>query len=230
MLFTYQIVSDRNSKLRNAAKLSCNFWNKYLIPEAAIVVRLSVFTQFGNTIARAYQPYYRDGVKYGVVEFNTRFLDDFSQYEIVGTLIHEIGHTLGIGWDKWMNLFDANTGEFTQNATDAVPELKDMRVETNYGPGTTLVHWDEEKFDKELMTGIKDDNEHVLPVTIDVMPLLGHQIKEKLEEPRKLASIIDELSEVVFSRSAEATDINRDVYIKTDVWEEIYSHQKTPLA
>jgi len=230
MLVTYHIVSDRNSKLHNAAKLSCSFWNKFIVPETPIVIRLSVFTQFGNTIARAYEPYFRDGVKYGVVEFNTQFLDRFSQYEIVGTLIHEIGHTLGIGWDRWMDLFDTNTGKFNQYATETVPDLNQMLVETDYGPGTTLVHWDELSFGKELMTGLKNDDEYLLPVTIDVMELLGHNIQEKLTEPQKLADIIDNLRGVVFSQSDEVTRINRDAYVKTDIWEEIYSHQRSQFS
>ena len=230
MLVTYHIVSDRNSQLHNATKLSCSFWNKFVVPETSIVIRLSVFTQFGNTIARAYEPYYRDGVKYGAVEFNTQFLDRFSQYEIVGTLIHEIGHTLGIGWDRWMNLFDAHTGKFNLDSTEIVPDLEKMLVETDYGPGTTLVHWDEMSFDKELMTGLKGDDEYVLPVTIDVMELLGHKIQERLTESRKLSDMIDDLRGVVFSQSDEATQINREAYVKTDIWEEIYSYQKSQFS
>jgi len=93
-IITYHIVADRQGKLRAAAKLACDFWNRFIQPKSSVVIRLGIFTQFGNTIARAYEPYRRDGVVYGVVEFNTVYLSQFSETEIVGTIIHEIGHTL----------------------------------------------------------------------------------------------------------------------------------------
>ena len=99
-LITYKIVSDNEGKLKGAAKLSCDFWNKFVVAKSSIVIRLGIFTSFGNTIARAYKPYSRNGTVYGRVEFNTKYLSTFSESETVGTIIHEIGHTLGFGWDK----------------------------------------------------------------------------------------------------------------------------------
>ncbi|MEW8058547.1 MAG: hypothetical protein AB2787_03670 [Candidatus Thiodiazotropha endolucinida] len=226
-LVTYLITSDYQSMLRSSAKLACSFWNRFVEPESSIVIRLGVFTQFGSTIARAYYPYKRDGVVYGVVEFNTRFLKRYTQVEIVGTLIHEIGHTLGIGWDKWMTMFSHRTGRFHKKWVNMLPALKDMYVETDYGPGTTLSHWDEDKFGKELMTGIKNDDEHVLPVTIDVVELLGHKVIEKLEKKKDLAEILSELRNIMFTRQEEVTHIVRDVYIETEIWEEIYDKTRT---
>ena len=147
---------------------------------------------------------------YGVIEFNTKYLDRFEDVEIIGTLVHEIRHTLGIGWDKWMDMFDHQTGQFHKKWIDQVPALATMHVETDYGSGTTLSHWDEERFDKALMSGIKDDNEHILPVTIDVLGLLGNTVIEQLSEKRELAEVIEELRSVVFSRQDEAVRLNRD--------------------
>lgn len=228
-LITYHITSDYQDMLRSSAKLACSFWNRYVQPESSIVVRLGTFTQFGNTIARAYRPFRRDGVVYGVVEFNTNYIDTFEQDEIVGTLIHEIGHTLGIGWDKWMEMFSHRTGQFHKRWVRKLPALENMLVETDYGPGTTLSHWDEQVFDKELMSGLKDDDEHVLPVTIDVMELLGHVVIEQLSVKRKLSELLDELRSVVFSRQEEAAQLVRDAYVETEIWEEIYDRQRTPF-
>lgn len=227
-LITYHITSDYQGILRNSAKLACSFWNRFVEPESNIVLRLGTFTQFGSTIARAYHPFRRDGVVYGVIEFNTKYLDRFEDVEIIGTLVHEIRHTLGIGWDKWMDMFDHQTGQFHKKWIDQVPALATMHVETDYGSGTTLSHWDEERFDKALMSGIKDDNEHILPVTIDVLGLLGNTVIEQLSEKRELAEVIEELRSVVFSRQDEAVRLNRDVYIKTDIWEVIYDRKRRP--
>jgi len=226
-LITYKITSDLEGKLKQAARVACNFWNRFIIPSNSIVIRLGVFTSNTSVIARAYKPYTKDNVVYGVVEFNTKYLSTFSRNEISGTIIHEIGHTLGIGWDKWMELFDAN-GEFTDEAIGKISKLSDMHVETDHGPGTRYSHWDEERHDKDLMTGFKDFKEHVLPVTIKIMALLGHQVVEELAQKTDLDTLLNSLSLVVFSRQAEAKSINLDHFEKTDLWENVPHDQ--PLS
>lgn len=220
-LITYKIVTDLDGKLKQAARVACNFWNRFVLPNYSVVIRLGVFTSNTNTIARAYRPYERDGVHYGVVEFNTKYLSQFSRNEISGTIIHEIGHTLGIGWNEWEALFDKKSGKFNDSAIKAVNDLKNMRVETDYGPGTQYSHWDEHGHDEELMTGFKDATEHVLPVTIDVMALLGHQIAERLPQQTNLNTLLDSLAQITFSRQAEAKSLNLDHFEATDIWENI---------
>ncbi len=226
-LITYKIVSDIDSKLKRSARIACNFWNRFVIPNSSIVVRLGIFTSNRSVIARAYKPYEKDGVVYGVVEFNTKYLSTFSRNEISGTIIHEIGHTLGFGWDKWMGLFNSK-GVFNKAATNALGDLKDMRVETDFGPGTEYSHWDEQRHDEELMTGFKDNTEHVLPVTVRVMALLGHRIVEELPQKTNLGTLLDALAQVMFSRQAEAKAINLDHFEQTDLWENV-PHDK-PLS
>ena len=220
-LITYKIVSDEDGKLKRCARIACNFWNRFIIPKSSIVIRLSIFTSAGTTIARAYKPYENNGIVYGVVEFNTKYLSQFKDNEISGTIIHEIGHTLGFGWDAWTSLFDSGTGIFTRAAIAVIRALQDMLVETEYGPGTRYSHWDEEKFNKELMTGFKDKGEHVLPVTIAVMKLLGHSINEELLEKTDLNTLMDALAQVVFSRQTEAKALNLDHFEETEIWENI---------
>jgi hypothetical protein len=180
-----------------------------------------VFTSSGNTIARAYEPYKRSGVVYGRVEFNTKYLSQYTDSEIAGTVIHEIGHTLGFGWDAWMALFDRETGVFTDDAIAQLAALEKMRVETDYGPGTEYAHWDEETFGEELMTGFKDRSEHVLPVTISTMELLGHQVIEELPKKTDLNTLMAALAQVVFSRQGEAKALDLDHFEETKVWENI---------
>jgi hypothetical protein len=231
-LITYKIVSDVNGRLKEAARTACNFWNRFVQPQSSIVIRLGIFTSFGTTIARAYKPYSQGGVVYGVVEFNTNFLAEFSDNEVAGTVVHELGHTLGIGWDKWMTLFDPQTGLFTPQAVKSLPSLKKMHVETDYGPGTTLSHWDEERFGAELMTGLKGGSEHVLPVTIEVVGLLGHKVVERLGNKTPLDTLLTQVAAIQFSQKDAAKALDLDHFEVTPIWEETYDfgRRKKPIA
>jgi DNA/RNA endonuclease G (NUC1) len=220
-IITYHIVSDLDDRLKHAARTACNFWNHFLEPGFSVVIRLETFTQAGNTIARAYRPYGQDGVQYGRVEFNTRFLAQFESHDIASTIVHEIGHTLGMGWDSWRTLFDERSGLFGAQAVAQLPALADMRVELRGGPGTALAHWDETLFKFELMSGYKDPGEHVLPVTIDVMELLGHKVIERLEVQRPLADLLQGLSNMMFTRQGEVRSLRLDHFEATDEFETI---------
>jgi len=75
------------------------------------------------------------------------------------------------------------------------------------------------------MTGIKDPAEHVLPVTIDIMQLLGHQVCERLPQQADLDTLLRALSVVAFSRKDEARAIDRDHFEVTEICEEIPHHR-----
>ncbi|MCP5367527.1 MAG: DNA/RNA non-specific endonuclease [Hyphomicrobiales bacterium] len=220
-VITYKIVSDMGDRLRDGARTACNFWNRFVRPRFSIVIRLGVFTQVGNTIARAYRPFEKDGIRYGRVEFNTTYLGQFTDTEVAGTIVHEIGHTLGIGWDEWRALFDLDTGRFNAQAVARLDALDGMEVELDGGPGTALSHWDELKFDKELMTGYQDQGEHVLPVTIDLMEVLGHQVQERLGAMAPLGDLLQDAASVVFSRQDEVRRLDLEHFEETEVFEHI---------
>ena len=221
-IITYKIVDDSGDRLKNGARAACNFWNRFVLPHYSIVIRLGLFTSLGSTIARAYQPFEKDGVRYGQVEFNTRFLLDYTPDEIAGTIIHEIGHTLGIGWDDWTALFDGMTGRFGDEAVSRFAALSRMEVERDGGPGTALSHWDEELFGRELMTGYKNrGGEHVLPITIDVMEAFGHQVAERLSDQTGLEELLQGIASLVFSRQDEVRQIDLDYFEKTPLRETV---------
>jgi len=216
---TYKITADMGDKLKIGARTACNFWNRFVEPKYSIVIRLGTFTHSGNTIASAYEPYTKEGVRYGRVEFNTKYLGRFTENEIAGTIIHEIGHSLGIGWDEWNELFDRDTGKFTPEAVGQLAELERMEVELEGGRGTAFAHWDELRFDKELMTGIQDHGEYVLPVTIDLMEVLGHAVTERLDARMDLGELLQDAASVMFSRQDEARHLDLAYFEETDLLE-----------
>lgn len=234
-VITYYIVADRGGALRGAARLACAFWNHFVVPARAIVVRLGVFTELSSrVIARAYRPYSKDNVLYVRVEYNTAYLRRMSSDAITTTVVHEIGHGLGIGWDRWMESFDHRSGAFFPRIVGRKPRLRDMRVETDYGPGTELAHWDEHRHRKALMSGIDDgDDEELLPETLDALEILGHTIKAQLDAAQPVQEVLAELKRPenqVFSLTDAVARLDRGHYVETEVWEELYSSTRRPFG
>ena len=129
-----------------------------------------------------------------------------------------------------MTLFDQRTGRFKPKPIATVSVLAKMSVETDYGPGTTLSHWDEDRHDAELMTGFKDPAEHVLPVTIDVASLLGHKVLERLKKKTSLDVLLAELMEIQFTQKEQAKALDLDHFVATPIWEETYNfHRRKKL-
>jgi hypothetical protein len=221
-LITYKISEDRNGKLKQSARTACNFWNHFVTPATSIVIRLGLFSDDSDTIAEAYKPYTAKRVKYGRINFNTVYLGQFTPYRVAGTIVHEIGHTLGFGWHPWDEMFDADSGKFLPGYVAKLPALAAMRVETHGDEGTALAHWDEARFRTELMTGWKDSAEHVLPVTIGIMALLGHKVKHEIGRKTNLSTLLKEHKATVFKQKAEAKKLDLDLLQYTDLWERVY--------
>lgn len=227
-LITYKIASDVDGKLKEAARIACNFWNGYVAPPGPTVIRLESYRDANGgagPIALAYMPYHNGGTTYGRVTFNRHFLETFTANQIAGTIVHEIGHTLGLGFGNWHTLFDANTGKFTAEAIHRLPGLASMEVEREGGDSTALAHWDEDRFPLELMSGWKNvgREEHVLPITIEVMALLGNTVTRSLEQQTSLTTLLNEASTVLFSRHREAESIDVDHFEETPLLEK-YPH------
>lgn len=220
-LITYKIVSDMGGRLQQGARTACNFWNRFVSPKESIVIRLETFTENSQTIALAYEPGTSNGVRYGRVKFNTKFLATFPPHEIAGTIAHEIGHSLGIGWKDWSALYDHDTGKFTADAVAMLPALRKMEVELDGGGGTAHAHWDEERFGKELMTGYQESGEHVLPVTIKLLGLLEHTVKTELARKTSLKTLLDQAASMLFSQQKQVLHIDLDYFEETPLLEEI---------
>ncbi len=217
---TYRVVTDvERAKLKGAVRTACNFWNRFVKPKLKYVCRLETFTDSGNMIAQSFKPYKKDGVMYGKVEFNTTHLPRFNETKIAEILVHELGHTLGYGWDIWKTLFHHNTGHFKTEFINKLPALENMVVELGGDHATKYAHWDEDKHDNELMTGWRDENDRVLPVTIDVAELLGHQVLEHLNGPTGLDDLLTECKAIEFTQQELAKSIDLDYLEETEPWE-----------
>jgi hypothetical protein len=231
-LVTFGFVGDEIQELRNSnsssykmlkkcAKIACNFWNGHINPSKNVVIQIGAFNDRNTTtIARAWTPFEENGVLYSKVEFNIIRL--FRETFVATVMIHEICHSLGFGWEPLVKLFDKETGMFYPEYVQQVPELADMRIELDYGPSTQYSHWDEEQFGDELMTGFKRLSEdYLLPVTIKIMKLFGHEVVTFPEERMKLNDkVIRKLSKIKFSRQKDVSLIDTLYERETTVAEE----------
>ena len=59
------------------------------------------------------------------------------------------------------------------------------------------------------------------------MVLLGHEVIERFAKKRPIVEVLDELKAVVFLRVEDAEKLNREAFVKTHIWEEIYTDKRT---
>ena len=223
-IITYYIVEDREDKLSTAAAAACGFWNAFLTPNQSVIIRLDTFEEHGTALALAYRPYNKDGTKYGHVSFNERTLHEYSTRQLTEIMIHELAHSLGIGFKLWHKLFDIDTGRFYPEVIKKLPALGDMSVELEGGPGTRFFHWDAEQFKGELMSGYYGGAYFVLPTTIEVMKLFGHQLKKRLNYKVQLEALLKFLAEQGSDdgrSTAKELGIDTSWYEATPLFEEI---------
>ena len=124
---------------------------------------------------------------YGVMNFDSA---DSNGPELFETILHEMGHVLGIGtlWTSF-NLVNYSGGcpanpRFT--ASNAVSEWRTLGgsgsvpVEADGGGGTRCGHWDEGVFNNELMTGFSEGtaNEPLSRLTIGSLQDLGYSVNK----------------------------------------------------
>jgi hypothetical protein len=125
---------------------------------------------------------------YGIMFFDSADLEFLGQAGIFDeVVVHEMGHILGIGtlWNFGRSLLQgANTQDPRFVGPMGIAGYLEVGgrgisipVEEGFGPGTRLSHWDEETFDKELMTGFIGTKGAPLSVmTIGSVGDLGYQV------------------------------------------------------
>ncbi len=131
---------------------------------------------------------------YGIMQFDVADLEDLeAEGGLFSTILHEMGHVLGIGplWGAMANdLIDYEpagtacnqvppgtgapsqftelpvfTGEEATTQHELLGGTGGPLVEDQYGPGTQCSHWDEETYATELMTGFTSADGSVEPLS-----------------------------------------------------------------
>jgi hypothetical protein len=175
---------------------------------------------------------------YGTMRFDSA---DVASLEAGGTfdevILHEMGHVLGIGsfWQfpPYFNLINyapttttcRNTTTFTTQPgfTGADAKLEygvlggsgNVPVENQYGAGTKCAHWDEERFDNELMTGFLGGTSSatVNPLsrmTVGSLKDMGYQVNKNPANPYSIPSC----SPACLRQQSDGVDIaNREIIL-----------------
>ena len=86
--------------------------------------------------------------------------DDVNRGDLFEIMVHEIGHTLGFTDSSYalgLIQVDGNTREWI--GPNAIREYRTLNpsavsvpIETDFGPGSQFVHWDEDEFANEILT------------------------------------------------------------------------------
>lgn len=136
---------------------------------------------------------------YGTMQFDSADVANmFSSGIWTAVILHEMGHILGIGtlWDDFSLLNGAN--DYT--GTNALREYRTLSgnpaagfipVEHDFGPGTANAHWDEDRFNAELMTGFVESAGTAMPLsrmTIGSLADMGYAVNYAAADPYSLPS------------------------------------------
>lgn len=122
----------------------------------------------------------------GIMSFDSADMVSMaSNGSLLGVVLHEMGHVLGLGTLWSLSGFNSNFGEYT--GSNALATYRQMSgnnaatyvpLETNGGGGTANAHWSEAVFDTELMTGYAEANGNMplSQLTVAALQDLGYQV------------------------------------------------------
>ena len=143
----------------------------------------------GGVLASAGPCLVRSGgvTSYGVMNFDSA---DSSGPDLYETILHEMGHVLGIGtlWTRFgLTNYSSGcpsapiyTGATARSDWTALGGCGVVPVETGGGGGTACGHWDEETFNTELMTGFSEGSasEPLSRMTVGSLQDMGYGVNK----------------------------------------------------
>ncbi len=122
---------------------------------------------------------------YGIMQFDSADVTGLeSSGQLANTIIHEMGHIVGIGtvWTNKSVLADAGTSNPTYTGPAAIGAWRELGgsgnvpVENGGGPGTADSHWRETTFRTELMTGYLNSSNQLSAMTAASLADLGYGV------------------------------------------------------
>jgi len=135
---------------------------------------------------------------YGVMKFDSADVGGLeSSGRLEATILHEMGHVLGIG-TIWQSPLFTGGGTSTplfhglaaRGAWHAIGGTGSVPIENTGGPGTRDGHWSESTFDNELMTGWLDSGSNPLSrMTVAALGDLGYSVDMTAADPYGLPGL-----------------------------------------
>ena len=202
-LGAFQAAADRWEQIIVADLPDVNSSNFGFIDDLLIDVSVVSIDGRSGILGHAGPDWIRSNSKlpyHGVMQFDSADMAwMLSSGVLAGTVLHEMGHVLGIGtlWNLF-NLIDPNTHKYF--GSQALSEYRILigdgsatfiPLEDGGGPGTANGHWDEEIFDKEIMTGYVESPGTPMPLsrmTIAALADLGYSVNLTAAEPYSVQS------------------------------------------
>ena len=193
--FSQTSKSNVDRFVLNAFEVAAGAWDEILRPKAPIqyAVRSSLFLD--NNVAITYE--INEQSKTWVIEVNQAYVEIFKndprngRLAMIGTFVHEIAHSLGIGGNLWRFYFKEN-GEIN---LDEIQRSENFYANLLAALEGTVIsgvdgHHSRRAFD--LWFDDHDFREFVLPNTVAMMRILGHTYKERDDDPAELAQRLNQ--------------------------------------
>ena len=155
----------------------------------------------GGTLGRAGPDELRPGSRlpaYGHMEFDSADVAGmFANGTWTNVILHEMGHILGIGtlWST-LGLKTSSTGDYIganalreYRTLSGNPSAASVPVEHDFGAGTANAHWDEDRFNAELMTGFIEPASVPMPIsrmTVGSLQDMGYTVNYAAADPYSL--------------------------------------------